>query len=252
MKCANYYKIGHSKNPSNRRATIQTHNPLDVKICALYKTMDALLYEKQLHALFYDKRSRGEWFELTEADLIDLKVNHGFDFKIDISKIYKEDFENTTSESETKKYRINNFSLTSAVNHFEELFSCTINDPVKIKKVCLKYDLDLIMKCITDLFEREYCCDVAYNKLQSFCKYEHEKRTDPVSYLAGIVQSIYKNHYKIELEENDLYNLNLLLAGIQNVDEFLKKINSQKYYKDYQEFWDMMCTSVIVKSNKNY
>ena len=179
MKCANYYKIGHSKNPKNRRATIQTHNPLTVKICALLKTESFLQKEKDLHKYFETKRSRGEWFELEESDLIKLKTEWGFEFKIKIGEINKDAFDNTKRSSETQKFRLNNLDLENAVSHFEDLFNCHITDTKKIKSVCLKYDIDIVMKCINDLFQRDYERTDAYSKLPTFCKYENEKQKNP-------------------------------------------------------------------------
>ncbi len=238
MKCANYYKIGHSKNPKNRRLTIQTHNPLDVKICALLKTESFIDIEKELHKIFITKRSRGEWFELQENDLIFLKVDYGFDFKIKIGNINTSNFDNTESNYETKKYRLNNLDLENAITHFENLFSCDILDTKKIKSACLKYDISIVLKCINDLFERDYDTDMAYKKLLTFCKYENEKQKNPISYLSGIIKSIYNKHYSIKLTEENINSLESSLKGITNIDEFLKKINSQKFYNDFQELWD--------------
>lgn len=238
MKCANYYKIGYSKNPQNRRSTIQTHNPLDVKICALLKTESFIDVEKDLHKYFITKRSRGEWFELEESDLIKLKVDWGFEFKIKIGKINKDNFDNTSENSETKKFRLNNLDLENAINYFEDIFDCTISNTKKIKSACLKYDIKIVMKCINDLFVRDYDPNLAYSKLLTFCKYENEKQNNPVSYLVGVIKSIYNRHYYTELTEQNIDNLEHNLKGINNVDEFLKKINSQKFYNDFQELWD--------------
>lgn len=244
MKCANYYKIGHSKNPKNRRSTIQTHNPLSVKICALYKSENAIQIEKDLHNRYSLKRTRGEWFELDETDLIELKVDLGFDFKIKISDINKTDFENTKENHETKKYRLNNLDLDNAISHFENLFNVNISNTTKIKKACLKYDINIVMNCINNLFERDYSGATAYSKLNTFCKYEFEKQNNPVSYLLGIIKSIYRNHYKIDLSIDNLDTLSINLQGIINIDEFLKEINSQKFYLDSQDFWDKIPSRV--------
>ena len=251
MKCSNYYKIGHSKNPKNRRATIQTHNPLDVKICALLKTESFIDTEKSLHKYFITKRSRGEWFELEESDLIDLKVNWGFEFKIKIGKINKDNFDNTIEKSETTKFRLNNLDLENAITHFESLFNCEILTKKKIKTACLKYDIKIVMKCINVLFERDYDSDTAYLKLLTFCKYENEKQNNPVSYLVGIIKSIYNKHYEVSLTDENISNLEISLKGIENIDDFLKSINSKKYYLDFQEFWDNI-PKYILKTDKAF
>jgi len=247
MKCANYYKIGHSKNPDSRRSTIQTHNPLDVKICALLKTQDFLETEKNLHSYFSTKKSRGEWFELEESDLITLKVDFGFEFKIKIGLISKSSFDNSKEQSETKKFRLNNLDLENAILHFENLFNCNIVELKKIKTACIKYDINIVMNSILNLFNRDYEPNEAYNKLLSFCKYEQEKINNPVSYLSGIIRSIYNKHYEVTLNEQNLINLENRLNGIENVDDFLKTINSKKFYLDFQEFWDKLDSFIIKK-----
>lgn len=245
MKCANYYKIGHSKNPKSRRASIQTHNPLDVKICALLKTNEFIKTEKKLHNQFLKRRTRGEWFELEEKDLIKLKIEFGFEFLINIGEIQKIEFDNTISKSETQKFRINNLDLENAILHFEDLFDCSINNNSVFKKACLKYDIDIVMTSINNLFNRDFTSQQAYSKLNTFCKYENEKRKNPVSYLTGIIKSIYTRHYNSELDDELIDLLEEKLKNVNDVDGFLKTINSKKFYLDYQEFWDNIPSFVL-------
>jgi len=247
MKCANYYKIGYSKNPDSRRSTIQTHNPLGVKICALLKTQSFLETERNLHSYFSTKKSRGEWFELDEADLITLKVDFGFEFKIKIGLISKSNFDNSKEQSETKQFRLNNLDLENAILHFENLFDCKIVEYKKIKTACIKYDINIVMNSILNLFHRDYNPNQAYDKLLSFCKYEHEKINNPVSYLLGIIKSIFNKHYEAYLSDEHISILEKKLHGIDNVDDFLKTINSKKFYLDFQEFWDKLDSFIIKK-----
>jgi len=63
-----YYKIGYSiKNTKDRIAQLKTANPtLD-----LYKSIAVknILFEKELHKIFEEKKVRGEWFDLEFKEL---------------------------------------------------------------------------------------------------------------------------------------------------------------------------------------
>jgi hypothetical protein len=66
-----YYKIGRSSKPEFREKTLQSENP----------TIDLLMIfendvEGELHNMYKRKRVRGEWFALTNDDLIDIYTNH--------------------------------------------------------------------------------------------------------------------------------------------------------------------------------
>ena len=72
-----YHKIGRSSNVKERinglRATVPT--PLEL-ICTIPST-DTYTDEKNLHERFDDKRTQGEWFELTEEDIEWLRQQEG-------------------------------------------------------------------------------------------------------------------------------------------------------------------------------
>jgi len=53
------------------------------------------------------------------------------------------------------------------------------------------------------------------------------------------------------LTDEHISDLENSLNGITNVDEVLKKINSQKFYIDFQELWDNIPNYILTK-NKNY
>lgn len=71
----NYYKIGESKNPQYRERTLQSEKPCIELLCAKRypnKTL-ARTIEQALHKTYKDKRIRGEWFDLTEKDVSEIK-----------------------------------------------------------------------------------------------------------------------------------------------------------------------------------
>lgn len=68
MKCEStgYYKIGISKNPKVRESTLQPERPT-IKLVGEWKGLSGL--ERTLHAQYSDQRVRGEWFDLTKAQV---------------------------------------------------------------------------------------------------------------------------------------------------------------------------------------
>jgi hypothetical protein len=68
------YKIGLSSDPDTRIKEY-TKLPFEVKLVYLIKTFDMDLLEKHLHDAFVDKRIRGEWFSLEDADLKWIRKN---------------------------------------------------------------------------------------------------------------------------------------------------------------------------------
>lgn len=59
-----YTKIGKSDNPRRRERTLQSEKPT----ITLFRVCDRNV-EDELHAKYASKRVRGEWFDLTEADI---------------------------------------------------------------------------------------------------------------------------------------------------------------------------------------
>ena len=65
-----HYKIGRSKSPTQREATLLSQKS---SIELLFFFPGTINQEKMLHEIFRDKWLRGEWFELTEEDLQSIK-----------------------------------------------------------------------------------------------------------------------------------------------------------------------------------
>ena len=66
-----YYKIGRSNRPEFRERTLQAQEP-DIKLIDSWFANKNI--ERVLHRKFKDKRIRGEWFNLSDQDLEELKV----------------------------------------------------------------------------------------------------------------------------------------------------------------------------------
>lgn len=66
-----YYKIGRSIKPEYREKTLQGQEP-DVEI--IEKWIASSEVEKILHRKYKEKRKRGEWFDLTDVDIEEIKI----------------------------------------------------------------------------------------------------------------------------------------------------------------------------------
>lgn len=66
------YKIGISKNIKTRLSNLDTSNPHNLKIYKTYKLKNAKGMEKQLHKQYEHLNVKGEWFKLSEEDLINI------------------------------------------------------------------------------------------------------------------------------------------------------------------------------------
>jgi hypothetical protein len=66
-----YYKIGISNNPDYRERTLQSEKPtIEMIACKKYPTRKiAASIESALHTAYSQQRLRGEWFNLTDADV---------------------------------------------------------------------------------------------------------------------------------------------------------------------------------------
>lgn len=71
----NFHKIGISNSPEYREKTLQSDKPTVELICAkkFPSRKIAESIEKALHSTFADKRLRGEWFELNDAEIDEIK-----------------------------------------------------------------------------------------------------------------------------------------------------------------------------------
>ena len=63
------YKIGLAKHFSSRFSAHQCSSPFDIFVSIAYFVENMRSEESILHAMFDDKRVRGEWFRLTTEDL---------------------------------------------------------------------------------------------------------------------------------------------------------------------------------------
>lgn len=67
------YKIGKSINPKVRERTLQSEVPLLKMILICDNDV-----EKELHYMYAEKRVRGEWFNLSENEILDIVLKYNF------------------------------------------------------------------------------------------------------------------------------------------------------------------------------
>jgi hypothetical protein len=68
-----YYKIGRTRDPSDRIKTFSVKLPFEVEYIIVISTFDMVKLETDLHHKYANKRIEGEWFELSSADVAYIK-----------------------------------------------------------------------------------------------------------------------------------------------------------------------------------
>jgi hypothetical protein len=64
------FKIGKTQDLHRRLAAYRTHLPVDFRIIRQYPATNAGTLEESLHIVFQHRRVQGEWFRLTNDDLV--------------------------------------------------------------------------------------------------------------------------------------------------------------------------------------
>ncbi len=71
-------KIGLGESPKKRLSQAQSSSPIRLELIHMASVDNAEEVEKSLHQLYAAKRSHGEWFQLTEDDVSDIKNRFPF------------------------------------------------------------------------------------------------------------------------------------------------------------------------------
>jgi hypothetical protein len=69
-----YYKIGFAKSIKNRLNQMQTGCPHKMKVVAKVNHSNARSYESLIHSFVRDRNVRGEWFDLDDDYLAEVKT----------------------------------------------------------------------------------------------------------------------------------------------------------------------------------
>lgn len=67
------YKFGNSENPEERIKQLQTGSPVPLSIVYTFEARTPKKAEAELKRMFAAKHAHGEWFKLTEADVLSVK-----------------------------------------------------------------------------------------------------------------------------------------------------------------------------------
>ena len=69
-----YYKIGRTRNMTQRITELQLANPLPIAVIHTWETFPAQRLERWLHRRLSHAKVRGEWFHLTDEEVLALKA----------------------------------------------------------------------------------------------------------------------------------------------------------------------------------
>lgn len=85
------YKIGYASNVGERMHSMRTDSPLELDVIAVIPAREPRKMESRLHRKYEKKRVRGEWFNLSNDDVVELstvKDKYGLDISVS-EQIYK-------------------------------------------------------------------------------------------------------------------------------------------------------------------
>ncbi len=67
------YKIGRTNHPATRLNQFGVTLPFETKVIAILETNDAPALERELHQYYAARRTRGEWFDLTDRQIQEIR-----------------------------------------------------------------------------------------------------------------------------------------------------------------------------------
>lgn len=73
LKYGSQYKIGCSNNIDKRLHDLNKNTPHEITLIHSIETNNKYTLEKELHHKYKDKRVKGEWFDLLDSDIEDIK-----------------------------------------------------------------------------------------------------------------------------------------------------------------------------------
>ena len=72
IEYSDLYKIGRTNDPATRSSYVDLKTPGKTEIIAILKSDDDRRLESDLHATYGSNRKQGEWFELTDSQVLDI------------------------------------------------------------------------------------------------------------------------------------------------------------------------------------
>jgi len=73
LDVSGHCKIGRTTRPRQRMKSFGVLLPFEIELVTMIKTDDCFKLEQKLHLRYAKKRKRGEWFALTDKDILEIK-----------------------------------------------------------------------------------------------------------------------------------------------------------------------------------
>jgi len=156
IRAGQFYKIGISGNANKRLQQIQTGCPIKCTYIGYFPSDNPEVFERQLHTMFSDTMTYGEWFELGDDHIKRMIVELNLKY---VESPYlgttKENIE-ISSCQELKEARINISESEEFISVFKSMFDgycISVKERRVINSVIKEYGLDI---CIESLY---HCID---------------------------------------------------------------------------------------------
>ena len=72
LRAGGRYKIGQTANPKKRFRSLTTNSPYPIEIIAMFYLPGYQQTERDLHLKYAERRRHGEWFEFTNAEIVEI------------------------------------------------------------------------------------------------------------------------------------------------------------------------------------
>ena len=69
-----FFKIGKTRNWSQRKKYYKTHSPLDIAVIKVVRAREYEKHERLLHTRYKKSRIKGEWFRFTQKEIDEILV----------------------------------------------------------------------------------------------------------------------------------------------------------------------------------
>ena len=255
IKCANFYKIGISGKPKSRLKGLQTSNPIPLSLVALSTEYEPESLEKHLHEKFADVNSSGEWFELKESHLKELRIDYHFNFLISIPKLVTDSKVPNSLLESTKKLRAMNIQYQECLNYFNQLYCTNIETGAKLKRALNTYGYDIVMEAIDISYKIKEDYQDAYDYIPKMAKKIQIRKTDPGRYFSTYISGIFYNKFNDPLKPNEqeylvnFYNETYAKYDIDKLCKYMRfKVNE---FNDSMKFWNFLKDTESISQLEN-
>lgn len=182
IRAAQFYKIGISSNIDNRLKQIQTGCPIKCEYVGYIPCNSADRKERELHDLFKEFKTHGEWFDLGDDNIERLIVDHNLKWVINPYEIVSEHSEKATRSNDLKDVR----SVSDLLNKMDVIYHHYYSDKIPedgrhgLLKVIDKYGHEVSLECFKFLCKKWSNPQKCLQYMWSTCKnYDLHERHVP-------------------------------------------------------------------------